>query len=158
MAGTGPTGPGSRGKMISGINVTPLVDIVLVLLIIFLVTAKFTSQTAVPLDLPKASESEALQTIFSVEVPVEGTIHVDGKPIDLAALDARAADALERDPELRAVIQADGDVPHRRVMAVMDALRAGGLTRVAFGTQPEAADAPAEEADDTQGGELGTAN
>lgn len=151
MAGTGPKGPNSGGRMISGINVTPLVDIVLVLLIIFLVTAKFTSQTAIPLDLPQSSESEKLQTIFSVEVPAEGPVHVDGESVGLQNVQEMAASSLEDDPKLRAVIQADGDVPHRRVMKVMDELRAGGLTRVAFGTEPK----PSPSDDGSEGGERG---
>ena len=147
MAGTGPTGPqGGRGKMIQGINVTPLVDITLVLLIIFMVTARFTSTEAVPLDLPQASESEALQTIFAVTVPADGEITVDGNEVEVDKLDQLAARALADNPQLRAVIQADGDVSHRRVMAVMDALRAGGLTRVAFATQTPAQ--PAAEGDE----------
>ena len=57
-----------RGGIIEGINVTPLVDIVLVLLIIFIVTAKIVVAPAVPLDLPKAAQSEDLQTIFSIAI------------------------------------------------------------------------------------------
>jgi biopolymer transport protein ExbD len=122
--------------MIEGINVTPLVDIVLVLLIIFIVTAKLVVSPSVPLDLPKASKSEELQTIFSVAVPVTGSIQLDGAPIADAELGAKAKAALARDPELRAVIQADKDVSHGRVMAVLDTLKVAGLSRVAFGAVP----------------------
>ncbi|MEY2937393.1 MAG: hypothetical protein RL033_8142 [Pseudomonadota bacterium] len=122
-----------RGGMIEGINVTPLVDIVLVLLIIFIVTAKLVVSPSVPLDLPKASKSEELQTVFSVAVPVAGPMQLDGAPIADAELGAKAKAALARDPELRAVIQADKDVSHGRVMAVLDTLKVAGLSRVAFG-------------------------
>jgi biopolymer transport protein ExbD len=122
-----------RGGIIEGINVTPLVDITLVLLIIFIVTAKLVVTPAVPLDLPKASQSEELQTILSVIVPADGTIQVDGAATDERALGAKARAALARDPELRAVIQADLAVPHGRVMGVLDALKSAGLVRVAFG-------------------------
>lgn len=125
-----------RGGMIEGINVTPLVDIVLVLLIIFIVTAKLVVSPSVPLDLPKASKSEELQTIFSVAVPVTGSMQLDGAPIADAELGAKAKAALARDPELRAVIQADKDVSHGRVMAVLDTLKVAGLSRVAFGAVP----------------------
>lgn len=136
MAGTGPQGPNTRGRVISGINVTPLVDIMLVLLVIFMVTATFASPSAIPLDLPEANESESQQTVFSVELPDDGPVSVDGESVEADELQTLAEEALDDDPELRAVIQADGDVSHRRVMTVMDELRAGGLTRVAFGTQP----------------------
>jgi biopolymer transport protein ExbD len=127
-----------RGGIIEGINVTPLVDITLVLLIIFIVTAKLVVTPAVPLDLPKASQSEELRTILSIIVPVDGTIQVDGVATDAAALGAKARAALTRDPELRAVIQADRAVAHGRVLGVLDALKEAGLVRVAFGAvRPE---------------------
>jgi len=127
-----------NGGPIVGINVTPLVDIVLVLLIIFIVTAKIVVSPAVPLDLPKASRSEDLQVIFSVVLPASGGTLVNGEPVaDDAGLLRRAQDALARDPELRAVINADGDVRHREVIHTLDVLKRAGLARVAFGATPE---------------------
>lgn len=127
-----------RGGLIEGINVTPLVDIMLVLLIIFMVTARLVDSPAVPLDLPKASQSEDVQTIFAVSITAGGALLLDGAPTDAATLQERARRALATDPELRAVIQADGAVSHRQVIAVLDGLKEAGLTRVAFGTvRPE---------------------
>jgi biopolymer transport protein ExbD len=127
-----------RRGIIEGINVTPLVDITLVLLVIFIVTAKLVVTPAVPLDLPKASQSEELQTILSVIVPADGTLQVDGVATDEATLGAKARSALARDPELRAVIQADRAVSHGRVMGVLDTLKSAGLVQVAFGAvRPE---------------------
>jgi len=123
-----------QGGIIEGINVTPLVDITLVLLIIFIVTAKMVVQPAVPLDLPEAKQGEELQTIFAVTLPRDGSLLVDGEPVPEASLLERAKAALAKEPELRAVIQADGDVPHRRVIAVLDRLKEAGIARVAFGT------------------------
>jgi biopolymer transport protein TolR len=122
------------GGIIEGINVTPLVDITLVLLIIFIVTAKMVVSPSVPLDLPQASNGEEVQTIFSVSLPKSGELLIDGQTVAEAALVAHAKSALAKDKELRAVIQADGDVPHRRVISVLDRLKEAGLTRVAFGT------------------------
>ncbi|MDB4975583.1 MAG: ExbD/TolR family transport energizing protein [Myxococcaceae bacterium] len=139
-----------RGGIIEGINVTPLVDIVLVLLIIFIVTAKMVVAPSVPLDLPAATHGEEVQTIFSVAIPKSGELLIDGEPASDASLHERAKRALAKDKELRAVIQADGDVPHRRVIDVLDRLKSAGLTRVAFGstkrpeqTAPQAAQVPA---------------
>jgi len=124
--------------LITGINVTPLVDITLVLLIIFIVTAKIIVAPAVPLELPHASQSEQMQVVFSVIVPVSGPTLVDGVPIsDDAGLRELAAQARARDAELRAVINADGAVPHRRVMHVLDLVKSAGIARVAFGALPE---------------------
>jgi biopolymer transport protein ExbD len=131
-----PNGQTSEG-LISGINVTPLVDVMLVLLVIFIVTAKIIVTPAVPLDLPHAAHGEEVQVILSVIVPVRGPTLVDG--VALASDDGlidQARAALARDPELRAVIQADGEVPHRRVIHVLDALKGAGITRVAFGALP----------------------
>ncbi len=133
MASTGQSARARRGGIIEGINVTPLVDITLVLLIIFIVTAKIVVSPAVPLDLPHASQGEQLQTVLSVVVPAEGPMQVDGAAIDDAALRERAGAALSHDPQLRAVIQADRAVPHGRVMTVLDTLKAAGIVRVAFG-------------------------
>lgn len=132
--------------MITGINVTPLVDITLVLLIIFIVTAKIVVSPAVPLDLPAASQSEAVQVVFSVLLPADGSLHVDGTPMaDDSLLEVRAREALRATPELRAVIHADGAVPHRRVLRTLDLLKQAGLSRIAFAAAPLAsavADAP----------------
>lgn len=127
---------GKRG-IIAGINVTPLVDITLVLLIVFIVTAKIVVAPAVPLDLPQSSEGQAVQVILSVLLPTDGSMLVDGTPVaDQAALVARARAVLRDNPELRAVIQADGGVAHRRVMAVLDGLKQAGVHRIAFGVLP----------------------
>lgn len=139
MASAGQSARARRGGIIEGINVTPLVDITLVLLIIFIVTAKIVVAPAVPLDLPHASQSEEVQAVLSVVLPAEGPVQVDGAAIDDAALRERARAALSRDPQLRAVIQADRAVSHGRVMTVLDTLKAAGIARVAFGAvRPEA--------------------
>ena len=134
-----------RGGIIEGINVTPLVDITLVLLIIFIVTAKLTVAPAVPVDLPKASQSKEVQTIFAVGITPDGALLVDGVPCLDEQLQTRAQAALERDGELRAVIQADGSVPHRRVIEVLDRLKVAGIERVAFGAlKPDVKQVPHE--------------
>lgn len=130
------------GGIIEGINVTPLVDITLVLLIIFLVTAKMVVTPAVPLDLPRAAGAEELETVLSVVVPREGEMSVDGEPITVEALVVRARAVLAEHPDARAVISADQAVSHGRVIAILDALSEGGLTHVAFGAlRPDAASA-----------------
>jgi biopolymer transport protein ExbD len=126
----------SNGPIV-GINVTPLVDIALVLLIIFIVTAKLVVTPAVPLDLPQARKAEEVQTILSILVTPTGELLANGaKVADETGLGSLARDHLRRDPQLRVVISADGGVAHRKVIAVLDALRVAGVTRVAFGVQP----------------------
>jgi biopolymer transport protein ExbD len=126
-----------NGSIIAGINVTPLVDITLVLLIIFIVTAKIIVTPAVPLELPRASSSEEIQVVFSVIVPVNGPTLVNGTPATTdGALRQLAQDAIARDPEVRAVINADGGVPHRRVIHTLDVIKSVGIVRIAFGALP----------------------
>ena len=122
---------------ITGINVTPLVDITLVLLIIFMVTAKIIVSQSVPLDLPKASQGVDLQVVFSVTMAADGTAQVDGKPIpnDDAVL-ALATAAAQKTPDLRAVIKADSAVPHGRVIHVLDLLKQAHVNKIAFGVSP----------------------
>jgi biopolymer transport protein ExbD len=128
---------------ITGINVTPLVDITLVLLIVFMVTAKLIATPAVPLDLPRASHTEELQQIFAVSVPATGPALVNGQSVVTdQQLRRLAEEALATAPELRAVINADGAVPHRRVLQLLDLLKSAGLARVAFGALPQDDGAP----------------
>src|SRR6185312_11978005 len=72
---------GDDDGMVSGINVTPLVDITLVLLIIFMVTAKLIVSQSLPLDLPKAANGQEVQMVFGVELHANGDTVVNGKKI-----------------------------------------------------------------------------
>lgn len=129
--------PRQDDAIISGINVTPLVDITLVLLIIFIVTAKLIVAPALPLDLPRASQAQAQQVVFSVSIPANEALSVNGETVtDDRQLMRLAKDALVREAALRAVIAADGAVPHRRVIHVLDLLQSAGVQRVAFGALP----------------------
>ncbi|XXX71659.1 biopolymer transporter ExbD [Sorangium sp. So ce134] len=123
--------------MISGINVTPLVDITLVLLIIFMVTAKIIVSQSLPLDLPKAAQGQEVQLVFGLELHANGDTFADGKK--LAGEDAIlpiAREAQAKNPELRAVIRADTTVPHGRVIRALDLLKQAGVSKIAFGVTP----------------------
>ena len=130
-------------ETITGINVTPLVDIMLVLLIIFMVTAKLIVSKSVPLDLPKAASGADIQTGFSSVLASDGTTQIDSKtvPGDDAIL-AQARAAREKNPELRAIIKADAAVPHGRVIHVLDLLKQAQVAKIAFGVSPVAPGVP----------------
>jgi biopolymer transport protein ExbD len=131
------TDTGDEDEIVSSINTTPLVDVMLVLLVIFIVTAKIIVTPAVPLDLPHAAHSDEVQVVLSLIVPLQGPVLVNGAPAPTDdALLERARAALSTDPELRAVIQADGGVQHRRIVQILDLLKGAGVTRVAFGALP----------------------
>jgi biopolymer transport protein ExbD len=128
---------------ITGINVTPLVDITLVLLIIFMVTAKLIVSKSVPLDLPKAASGSDIQTVFSIVLAADGTTQIDGKtvPSDDVIL-AQARGARDKNPELRAIIKADSAVNHGRVIHVLDLLKQAQVAKIAFGVSPVAPGVP----------------
>ncbi len=118
---------------ISGINVTPLVDVTLVLLIIFMVTAKLITGQGIPLDLPKAKTAGATQTVLNVSIDAQGGVHANGAKVDSdAALKSEARRQLQQDPELRTVISASSVASHGKVMHVLDTVRDAGITKVAF--------------------------
>ncbi len=137
-------GSSDSGDEITGINVTPLVDIVLVLLIIFMVTAKLIVSKSVPLDLPKAASGSDIQTVFSIVLAADGTTQIDSKtvPSDDAIL-ASARSAREKNPELRAIIKADSSVTHGRVIHVLDLLKQAQVAKIAFGVSPVSPGVPA---------------
>lgn len=127
--------------LISAINVTPLVDVTLVLLIIFMVTAKIIVSQGMPMDLPKAApkSSEELQMIFSVELTEEGQIFVDSNQVGSdEVVFTLAKTAKEKNPDLRAVIRADQKVQHGRVIHVLDLLKQADISKIAFAVSPSA--------------------
>jgi biopolymer transport protein ExbD len=130
--------------LISGINVTPLVDVTLVLLIIFMVTARIIVSQGMPMDLPKSASGEALQTVFAVELTADGKTRVDSEVVpDDAALTPLAKKAKAKNKDLRAVIRADKKVEHGRVIHVLDLLRRSGIAKIAFAVTPSAEGVPA---------------
>ena len=124
-------------EVISAINVTPLVDITLVLLIIFMVTAKIIVAQGMPMDLPKAASGETVQTVFSVELTVDGQTRVDSKRVASDdAVAGLAKQALSKNRDVRAVIRADKKVEHGRVIHVLDLLKRAGIAKIAFAISP----------------------
>jgi biopolymer transport protein ExbD len=118
---------------ITGINVTPLVDVTLVLLIIFMVTAKLITGQGIPLDLPKAKTAGATQTVLNVSIDAQGGVLANGSKVSGdAELKSRASQALKENPELRTVISASESASHGKVMHVLDTVRDAGITKVAF--------------------------
>ncbi len=123
--------------LITAINVTPLVDVVLVLLIIFMVTARIIHAQGMPMDLPKAASGEAIQTIFSVELGADSTTMVDSEKIAKDdAISPLAAAARGEDPELRAVSPCRRHGRARSRIHVLDLLKRAGIGKIAFATTP----------------------
>src|SRR5258706_7370082 len=110
MAGTG---KGDDDGMITGINVTPLVDVTLVLLIIFMVTAKIIVSQGMRMDLPKAASGEAVQTVFSIELLADWHTRIDSEIVaNDDVVSTRGKQAFFKNRDLRAGIRADKKVEH----------------------------------------------
>lgn len=123
--------------MIAGINVTPFVDIALVLLIIFMVTAKYIVSQSIPVDLPKAATGQSQTIVSTVAVSIDraGAIFVETRPVTEAQLRALMEERRRTNPEVRAVIAADRGVPHGRVVQVIDLIRTAGISKFAIQTE-----------------------
>jgi biopolymer transport protein ExbD len=119
------------------INMTPLVDVMLVLLIIFLVTIP-AMQHAIKIDLPHASSQpdNVKPAHLDVAVRADGSILWDGHPVADDVLRARIAEAARANPQPELHLRADRKVPYERVADVMAAAQAGGLAKIGFVTDP----------------------
>jgi biopolymer transport protein ExbD len=124
-------------EMISGINVTPLVDVVLVLLVVLMVTATYIASRSIPLDLPSGKTGELTPAPLAISIDRAGELFLDRTPIRERELRARLRSALGQHRELRAVIAADGSVPHRRVVQIIDLLRQEHVVRFAINVNPD---------------------
>jgi biopolymer transport protein ExbD len=124
---------------ISGINITPLVDISLVLLIVFMVTAKVLVTQAIPMQVPEASNHAAVQVTLAIEVAADGSLRLDGAPMADGAALTRAvkARAGDRPADLHAVIAASRIARHGDVISAIDSLHTAGVTKIAFAVAPK---------------------
>jgi len=124
-------------ELITGINVTPLVDITLVLLVILMVTASYVASRAIPVELPKGATGEGTPTTLTVSIDKDGKTFLDAVPIEDAELRAKIKAAHDADAETRAVIAADGRTTHSHVIHVIDLLRRENVTKFAINVDPE---------------------
>ena len=126
-----------RRGMITEINVTPLVDIMLVLLIIFMLTAHLIAKQAIEIELPRAAQSTALPpTTLAIALKADGALYLNDKPVTPDALRAAIKDAVARDPKSQAIIAGDKRVSHGRVVWVLDTVKSLGVASFAIQIDP----------------------
>jgi biopolymer transport protein TolR len=122
---------------INEINVTPLVDVMLVLLVIFMVASIYIVKDAIEVDLPKAaSAGETLDTTLSIVIDREGRLYLNGRPSPDEVIAQACAQAAAKDPNAQAIIAADQNVKHGDVIRVIDMVRTNGLVRFAINVKP----------------------
>jgi biopolymer transport protein ExbD len=127
-------------EIISGINVTPLVDIILVVLIIFIVTASLVLRNNVPVELPRAQSAEqSLEGLINLAVTSGGELYLNGRPgrlDDLPALVSQAREKIGRGGKVSAFISADVNARYGKFAEVIDRLRLEGVSDIALDTKP----------------------
>jgi biopolymer transport protein ExbD len=123
--------------LMNEINMTPLVDVMLVLLIVFMVTIPVIRH-AVKIDLPHASsqKEDTKPAQVTVAIDADGNVLWDEKKVDDTALRAKIAEAAQANPQPELHLDADRKVAYEKVAEVMSAAQAGGLTKIGFVTQP----------------------
>jgi len=122
---------------INEINVTPLVDVMLVLLVIFMVASIYIVKDAIEVDLPKAaSAGETLDTTLAIVIDREGRLYLNGRPSPDDVIAQACAAAAAKDPNAQAIIAADQNVKHGDVIRVIDMVRTNGLVRFAINVKP----------------------
>ena len=128
----------------SDINMTPLIDVMLVLLVIFIVSAPLMA-TSLRLDLPRtdaAKSSDALQTL-AIAIDEQGRLYVGDAPVEAAALAERVRQAARANPATEVQLRADSRVPYGRVAELIGMVQDAGLRRIGFVTEARGAGAGA---------------
>jgi biopolymer transport protein TolR len=136
------------GKPISEINVTPLVDVMLVLVVIFILTAPILA-SSIRLDLPKANgdtvkTEQASAPHLSLTVDRAGQAFLGDQPLSLADLSQRFKQVAAFEPSTELHLRADQAAPYGRVVEVLDVAQNAGLNRIGFVTEPARADKSAD--------------
>jgi biopolymer transport protein ExbD len=126
----------SNGDIISGINVTPLVDVVLVLLIVLMVAASYTVSQALPVELPEAQTGESTPSVpLAITLDASGALHLDGNQLSSDALRDRVRQYRVQGGK-KAIVAADGATAHRAVVGLIDLLRSEGVSQFAINVAP----------------------
>ena len=127
----------------SDINMTPLIDVMLVLLVIFMITAPLMT-SSLKLDLPKtdAGQPNDAPQFISVALDPQGKLYFGEETLDAAAFEARVLDAARKNPKTEVQLRADKGVPYGRVAELIAMVQKAGLSRIGFVTEAPAPNKP----------------
>ena len=129
-------GSGGRRGAIVGINVTPMVDVVLVLLVVMMVSATYIVSQSLKVELPKtATSDESVSTVAAVTITKDGALSFNDSPVDEPELVARVREAVQSNADVNLVVSADTEALHGRVVHVIDLAKAEGVTKFAIHVQ-----------------------
>jgi len=133
MAGT--LKAGKKG-MITEINVTPMVDVVLVLLVIMMVSATYIVSQSLKVELPKAANgADSVQSLAAVTIAKGGGVYYNQKPIAESELAGKLHEAHANNPDVNLIVSADKEVPHGKVVHVIDVARGEGIFKFAINVE-----------------------
>ncbi|MEZ4461275.1 MAG: biopolymer transporter ExbD [bacterium] len=125
--------------VIAGINVTPLVDVTLVLLIIFMVTTSTIVRQQIEVDLPKAATGESKPaTTLVLQITADGQFALNGEVTPLDRIGATAKAEKAKDADVRAIIAADKSVPYEKVVDLIDTIKLNGIDKFALNIERKA--------------------
>ncbi|HVZ71330.1 MAG TPA: biopolymer transporter ExbD [Polyangia bacterium] len=134
MAGTMPSG--KRAGTIAAINVTPLVDVVLVLLVILMVASTYIVAQTLKVQLPRAKSTDGTaDKPTKVEILKDGKLRWNEAPVQESELPEKLAAAVAADPEVSLVVSADKEVQHGNVVHVLDLAKIAGVVKFAINVQ-----------------------
>jgi biopolymer transport protein ExbD len=135
VAGTMPSG-GGRARTIAAINVTPLVDVVLVLLVILMVASTYIVAQTLKVQLPRAKSTDGTaDKPTKVEILKDGKLRWNEVFVQEAELPEKLKAAVEADPEMSLVVSADKEVQHGNVVHVLDLAKLAGVVKFAINVQ-----------------------
>jgi len=124
---------GDSSEPMAEINIVPFVDIILVVLIIFMITTPFIVKPSININLPKAASGEdTAPSQLTVTISADGKAQLNGKPATDDEITAFSKETIVKKPETQAIISADKDVPHGRVISVIDLIKTAGISKFAI--------------------------
>ena len=127
---------GGKKGMITEINVTPMVDVVLVLLVIMMVSATYIVSQSLKVELPKAANgADSVQSLAAVTISKSGETYYNQKPIAESELASKLHEAHANNPEVNLIVSADKEVPHGKVVHVIDVARGEGIFKFAINVE-----------------------
>ncbi len=127
-----------KRRDVVSMDITPLVDVVFLLLIFFMLSTTFVVAPGIRINLPQADAETVRREKrdFRVKIAPDGALYVDDRAIDMGELERLLADASQNDRDTLVVIEADEEVMHHFVVEVMDKAKRAGLNRLAIATRP----------------------
>jgi biopolymer transport protein TolR len=127
-------------EIVSEINITPFVDVMLVLLVIFMISAPAVYSNTLKVSVPQTQSQESApdreHITLQMTLGSNGDIEFEGKKYNAEKLEPLLKEVLKADSQADAIINADGSLTHAQVMKIVDLLRTKGITNISFGVQP----------------------